>query len=105
MIIALAGRRVDATDASQPRFPARNVERVGIALLELLQQQGATAVVSSATCGADLIGSPVAGKLGLRRQVVLPFSRAKFREKSVLDRPGEWRQLYDTIFDEVRSKK
>ena len=104
MIIALAGRRVDALDASQPRFPLQNVAKVGIAVRALLQQHNATAVVCSAACGADLIGLAEAGKLGLRRRIVLPFGREKFRETSVVDRPGEWGKLYDTVLDEVEAK-
>jgi hypothetical protein len=104
MIIALAGRRVDALDASQPRFPPQNVENVGRAVRALLQQHNATALICSAACGADLIGLAEAGKLGLRRRVVLPFGREKFRETSVVDRPGDWGKLYDTILDEVEAK-
>ena len=104
MIIALAGRRVDALDAGQPRFPLKNVEKVGIAVRALLQEHNATAVVCSAACGADLIVLAEAGKLGLRRRIVLPFGRKKFRETSVVDRPGEWGRLYDAVLDEVEAK-
>jgi len=103
MIIALAGRRVDAIDASEPRFPLQNVGRVSLAVRALLQQQDATAVVSSAACGADLIGLSEAGKLGLRRRIVLPFGRQQFRETSVVDRPGDWGELYDSFLDGVEA--
>lgn len=103
MIIALAGRRVDASDASPPRFPLENVDKVSAAVRAVFEQHGATSVVSSAACGADLIGLSVAGKLGLRRRVVLPFSREKFRETSVVDRPGDWGTTYDTILDAVEA--
>ena len=103
MIIALAGRRVDAIDASQPRFPLRNVETVSIAVRALFKQHGATAIVSSAACGADLIGLSEAETLGLRRRIVLPFNREKFRDTSVVDRPGEWGEVYDRILDDVEA--
>jgi hypothetical protein len=102
MIIALAGRRVDALDAKLKRFSPQNVDHVSQAVGDLLVQRGATAVVCSAACGADLIGLSEAGKLGLRRRIVLPFSRDKFRETSVIDRPGNWGSLYDTILDAVQ---
>ena len=54
--------------------------------------------------GADLIALSEAGKLGLRRRIVLPFERKKFRETSVVDRPGEWGKLYDTVPDDVETK-
>ena len=101
MIIALAGRRVDAADAKQRRFPAENVDIVRERIHAMLLTQCAFALVSSAACGADLLALSEAGKLGLRRSVVLPFDREKFRTTSVTDRPGDWGSLYDKQLDEV----
>ena len=103
MIIALAGRRVDAADAKQDRFPAtsKNVEIVRERIRIVLQTQGATVLVSSAACGADLLALSEAGGLGLRRRIVLPFEREKFRATSVTDRPGEWGAMYDKVLNEV----
>lgn len=101
MILALAGRRIDSNDADEVRFPLRNVGRVSRAVETLFSQNGVTALVTSAACGADLIGLSEAGKLGVRRRVVLPFGREKFRAESVVDRPGEWGRLYDMILDDV----
>lgn len=101
MIIALAGRRVDAADAKQRRFPAENVDMVRERVRVMLQTQCAVALVASAACGADLLALSEAGKLGLRRSVVLPFDREKFRTTSVTDRPGDWGPLYDKQLNEV----
>ena len=101
MIIALAGRRIDAADAKQPRFPLHSVPIVRERLRHMFNNLGAIALVCSAACGADLIALSQAGALGLRRRVVLPFDRQSFRETSVNDRPGEWGPLYDRIIDEV----
>jgi len=103
LIIALAGRRVDSADAKKPRFPLRNVERVRTRVREVLKEKGATALLSSAACGADLIALSEAGELGLRRRVILPFERRRFRETSVTDRPGEWGPLYDQVLDAVEA--
>ncbi len=103
MIIALAGRRVDTADAKDTRFPLRNVETVRSRARAVLQEEGATALVSSAACGADLIALSEADQLGLRRRVILPFERARFRETSVIDRPGDWGLLYDYILDAVEA--
>jgi hypothetical protein len=103
MIIALAGRRVDSPDAKNPRFPLENVEPVRTRIRDLLKGSRATAVVSSAACGADLIALSEAGQLGLRRRVILPFERRRFRETSVTDRPGEWGPLYDQVLDAVNA--
>lgn len=103
MIIALAGRRVDAINAKQSRFPAEpeNIERVRRRLHAMFTSHCSIALVSSAACGADLIALEEAGRLGLRRKVVLPFSRAKFRSTSVVDRPGNWGPLFDKEVGEV----
>jgi hypothetical protein len=103
MIIALAGRRVDAPDTPTRRFPLENVDAVRERLRSALQQHHAAAVVASAACGADLLALEVAGELGLRRRIILPFARAEFREASVMDRPGDWGALYDRICDEVEA--
>jgi hypothetical protein len=103
MIIALAGRRVDSANSKPPRFPLENVEPVGIGVRALLNESGATVLVSSAACGADLIALSEAGHLGLRRRVILPFERGRFRETSVTDRPGDWGPLYDRILDSVQA--
>jgi hypothetical protein len=101
MIIALAGRRVDAPNAKQSRFPPQNIEIVRERIRALLVAQGARALISSAACGADLLALSEAGNLGVRRIVVLPFGRERFRATSVTDRPGEWGLLYDSVLDDV----
>ena len=106
MIIALAGRRVDAIGAKQSRFSPepQNIERVRRRLRAMLISKGSIALVSSAACGADLLALEEAGLLGLRRKIVLPFSRAKFRSTSVVDRPGNWGPLYDKAVEEVNAQ-
>jgi hypothetical protein len=103
MIIALAGRRVDSANAKEPRFPLENVESVRMRTRGVLTEKSATALVSSAACGADLIALSGAGQLGLRRRVILPFERNRFRVTSVTDRPGDWGPLYDQVLDEVEA--
>jgi hypothetical protein len=105
MIIALAGRRIDAPDAERARFPLANTTLVSERLRRLFHDSAATALVSSAACGADLIALSVAGSLGMRRRIVLPFDAQRFRKQSVNDRPGDWGRLYDEILEEVRTKK
>jgi|HubBroStandDraft_2_1064218.scaffolds.fasta_scaffold58491_1 hypothetical protein len=101
MIIALAGRRVDAADEKQRRFPSENVDIVRERIHAMLLTQCAVALVGSAACGADLLALSEAGKLGLRRSVVLPFGRENFRTTSVTDRPGDWGALYDQQLNDV----
>jgi hypothetical protein len=101
MIIALAGRRIDAADAENQSFPATNIDQVRQELHDLLEHRKPLAIVSSAACGADLLALEEAGKLGIRRRVVLPFAVAEFRKTSVTDRPGDWGAIYDQVVSEV----
>ena len=103
MIIALSGRRVDAVGAKQARFPLRNVPAVKKVLRRFLRRTSATCLVSSAACGADLLALSEAASLGLRRRIVIPFGREKFRETSVVDRPGDWDRIYDETMDQIEA--
>lgn len=99
MIVAVAGRRIDAPEAATTRFPLANAAAVRARLLALFRERGATEIVTSAACGADLLALDAARALGMRLCVVLPFDRATFREQSVTDRPGDWGPLYDELCD------
>ncbi|MGH9593266.1 MAG: hypothetical protein ACRD5L_09260, partial [Bryobacteraceae bacterium] len=103
MIMAVAGRRVDAANSEFPRFPLRNVGLVRRRVRAIFESNGVEVVVSSAACGADLIALSEARALGLRRRIVLPFSRSKFRDTSVIDRPGNWGPIYDEIVNEAEA--
>jgi hypothetical protein len=103
LVIALAGRRVDSAETKDPRFPASNVDAVKRRIRAVLKEKAATTLVSSAACGADLIALSEAGRVGLRRRVILPFERRYFRETSVTDRSGGWGPVYDQILDEVEA--
>ena len=101
-VVALAGRRVDAPGTEPPRFPLENVPLVRNRMANLLAEERAAALVCSAACGADLVALEEAERLGLRRRIVLPFAPERFRETSVVDRPGDWGPLYDRIVEAAR---
>lgn len=103
MIVALSGRRIDLPDASPLQFPAANQHLVGQRIRALFIAEQATTLVCSAACGADLLALEVAASLEMEVHVVLPFSLATFRQKSVVDRGGNWGLRYDRILEEVRS--
>ncbi len=94
-VVALAGRRIDASGAHPPRFPLGQVPEVSRRVADALHKAGAAALVCSAACGADLVALGEAERLGLRRRIVLPFAVQLFREKSVIDRPGDWGPIFD----------
>ena len=97
-IVALAGRRIDAP-GSVERFPAKNRDLVCARITDRLREIGATVIIASAACGADLLGHQAARALGIRSRVFLPFDRATFRAKSVVDRPGDWGPVFDDVCD------
>jgi len=103
MILAVAGRRIDGSDAKDSHFPLHNVDLVRQRMRSLLHASAATTMVSSAACGADLIALSEARELTLRRRIILPFARDRFRITSVADRPGNWGPLYDEILDEAEA--
>jgi hypothetical protein len=94
-IVALAGRRIDSPAAEEPRFPLKNVDEVRRRIAQALGNLKAVGLVCSGACGADLVALEAAAKLGLHRRIVLPFAPARFRETSVVDRPGEWGPVFD----------
>jgi hypothetical protein len=102
-IIALAGRRIDPAGADTGRFPLANVPLVRKRLAELFIAERATALVCSAACGADLVALEEAERLSLRRRIVLPFVPERFRETSVVDRPGDWGPVFDRLIEVARS--
>lgn len=104
MVIALAGRRIDAPGATPARFPDTNITLVEARVRDVFQRLGGTTVVSSAACGADLIALQEAGRLAMRRRVVLAADRDRFRKTSVEDRPGDWAATYDRVIDEVAAR-
>jgi len=101
MILVFAGRRIDADDGDAVRFPMTNVDLVREDVAECLRRRQPSAVVGSAACGADLLVLEEAGRLGIRRRIVLPFNRTDFRASSVTDRPGDWGSRFDAVISAV----
>jgi len=97
LVVAMAGRRVDTPNAEVSRFPASNVPAVTQRIRTALVSTSASTLVCSAACGVDIIALEVAGELGLRRRIVLPFGRDLFRETSVVDRDGNWGGRFDLV--------
>jgi hypothetical protein len=99
--MAVAGRRIDAEGAAERRFPAENEAVVTARLRDILVSANGQAVVCSAACGTDILTLETAGHLGLRRRVVLPFSRQQFRAGSVADRGETWGRRFDAILEQL----
>jgi hypothetical protein len=108
VIVAFAGRRIDAPDATTPRFPLTQVAVVRDQIERLFSQEQVTSLLCSGACGADLIALRVAQDLGIDYRIVLPFAPEEFRVTSVLDRPNtkecNWGALFDQVIDTAKGK-
>jgi hypothetical protein len=102
-VVALAGRRVDAVDARVPRFPQSSIQLVRDRLRTLFTAERVETLVCSAACGADLLALEMAQAMAIQSIIVLPFARVRFRESSVVDRPGPWGELFDRILDNTEA--
>jgi hypothetical protein len=103
MILALAGRRVDASDAPVARFPLENISTVRERIATLLASTQTTTLVCSAACGSDLLALEAARELAVDCHIVLPFSKDRFRATSVVDRPGEWGPIFDRSIERAEA--
>ena len=104
MVIALAGRRVDAPQAETVRFPLANVPQVRKRIADWFSQHNVHTLVCSAACGADLLALSAAEEFGIRCHIILPFPREQFRVASVVDRGNEWGLPFDAILDRVEAQ-
>ena len=104
MIVALAGRRIDAEDADAMRFPADQIKRVREEIKRFFIVNNPDWLVCSGACGADLIALDVAIELNMSAKMVLSFDADTFRSTSVTDRKGNWGILFDSIYDELNEK-
>ncbi len=96
---ALAGRRADTPGDTPARFPQKNVRIVEERIAAFFRVESVDRLVCAAACGADLVALSVAEKMDIPALIVLPFSRATFRRVSVIDRPGNWGEIYDRLVD------
>ena len=101
MIVALAGRRIDAPKAAPKRFPAETADMVKQQIHNFLKENHVNAVICAAACGADILALEAAAELGLRRRIILPYDKKSFRASSVADRNGDWGERFDRIVAEV----
>jgi hypothetical protein len=61
VVVALAGRRIDAPGSDPPRFPLDNVPTVRTRLARLMSAEHVTALICSTACGADRVALEEAG--------------------------------------------
>jgi hypothetical protein len=103
VVAALAGRRIDAADAAQSRFPENRIAAVRSALRELFIEEKISLLVCAAASGADLLALEAAQALGIRCRIVLPFDPERFRSTSVVDTSQLWAKIYDPAISKARA--
>ena len=103
-VAALAGRRIDAADAVESRFPLAEAEHVALKLVRHFRQERVTRLACSAACGADILALEVAEKLAIPATIVIPFASNIFRAISVTDRPGDWGERFDRLVTAARRR-
>jgi len=101
-VLVQAGRRVDAPDAAAARFPSYNVDLVRQRIRKYFGESKPDFLVTAAACGTDLLALEVAGQLSVQRVVLLPSEPKVFRSSSVVDRPGDWGEMFDHLVKEVK---
>lgn len=95
-VAALAGRRIDAVGAER-QFPLSNLPAVRARIGKAFKQLKVKRLVCSAACGADLTSLQVALAHNIPRRILLPFDPMTFRTSSVVDRPGNWGEMFDYV--------
>jgi hypothetical protein len=105
MIVALAGRRIDKMGTVKPSFPLSRAEATKQKIADFFKASKASILVCSGANGADLLALEVAGELGIERYMVLPFGPSYFKKRSVVDRPGSWGEIFDSIYDGLEKEK
>ncbi|MDB5226225.1 MAG: hypothetical protein JWN78_418 [Bacteroidota bacterium] len=104
MIVALAGRRIDAENSKLTRFPLANIGIVRERIRDFFVINKVSALVCSGACGSDLLALEVAGELGIHSIMVIPFKKDIFLAKSVSDRPGNWAILFNSIYQNLNKE-
>jgi hypothetical protein len=97
-IAALAGRMFD-----KPAMMT-SLDSLERQLRRCFVEERIDVLICSAARGADLLALDVAGGLGIRRVVVLPFAEDQFRQTSVAKAGTEWGTLFDRIIAEVETR-
>ncbi len=103
-VVALAGRRIDAQDADELRFPLTEAQHVARKLLRRFRWERVERLVCSAACGSDILALEAAEQLDIPSKIVLPFAPHIFRKMSVVDRPGNWGERFDRVILTARGK-
>ncbi len=106
MTILFSGHMVDTPDREKPRFPDGKSVLARAAILNKLNELGATdadLAICSAACGGDLLFAELCLERGMAVHLYLAFDEPKFLEKSVNFAGEEWKKRYFRVRDHPKS--
>ena len=97
LVFLFSGHMVDEADRELPRFPDQKSGFGAGAILNKLNDLGASGAdlgICGGACGGDLLFAELCLDRGMRLHLYLPFDEPKFLEKSVSFAGEEWLQKY-----------
>ncbi len=107
MTILFSGHMIDKLDRPQPRFPDGKSALASGAILNKLNDLGATEqdlAISSAACGGDLLFAELCLDRGMKVHLYLAFDEPEFLERSVNFAGEEWKKMYFRVRDHPKSE-
>ena len=107
MTILFSGHMIDKPDRPKPRFPDGKSALASGAILNKLNDLGATEqdlAVTSAACGGDLLFAELCLDRGMTVHLYLAFDEPTFLEKSVNFAGEEWKKQYFRVRDHPKSE-
>ena len=107
MTILFSGHMIDKPDRETPRFPNAKSPLASAAILNKLNDLGATEqdlAICSAACGGDLLFAELCLDRGMTLHLYLAFDEPEFLEKSVNFGGEEWKKQYFRVKDHPKSE-
>jgi tetratricopeptide (TPR) repeat protein len=105
--ILFSGHMIDKPDRPKPRFPDGKSALASGAILNKLNDLGATEqdlAVTSAACGGDLLFAELCLDRGMTVHLYLAFDEPEFLERSVNFAGEEWKKMYFRVRDHPKSE-
>jgi tetratricopeptide (TPR) repeat protein len=99
-VVLFSGHMVDAPDRATPRFPLDKVAIAEAEIAKALDKLGAGSddlALTQGASGGDLIFAEACLALGVKLQLMQPFTEPEFIERSVAPAAGDWRSRFYAV--------
>ncbi len=104
-VFLFSGHMIDAPNRTDPRFPSKKEEIAARAIIEKLDELGATngdLAICSGACGGDLLFAEACLAKGLHLEVRIPFDEPKFLQESVGFAGEQWCKRYFEVKEKIK---